>query len=64
MAKDEGECLHCLHIDVHLDEHLYQAWLHEAERQGATVEELVGGLVDELIREMEERLEDHPVWVS
>lgn len=64
MKTRDEDCLHCLTVDVHLSEHLYQAWLHEAERRGATVQTLVGGLVDELIREMEEDLESHPILLS
>ena len=60
MKAREEDCLHCLTVDVHLSEHLYQAWLHEAERRGATVQTLVGGLLDE----MEEDLESHPILLS
>jgi hypothetical protein len=50
-------------IEVEISDRLYHAYEQEAERTGDTVEHLVEGTVDALIREMERESDDHPIWI-
>jgi len=62
-ARTRGGWVHKVKIEVEISDRLYHAYEQEAERTGDTVEHLVEGTVDALIREMERESDDHPIWI-